>query len=363
MKALATAEAEADTKNAAFAFKPSHWSPRGIMRRGTSDATPTRGQFCPPSAHHFREAQSDLILAIEEPEIYQHPTKQRMFGDVLRNLSRGFSTETGIRVQVLFVTHSPLLISLPRCDEIRLVRRVNDGHTNNVIAASTSLQSCSERSAVASGRRADEAFSPTQYAAKLHTFDSRIAEGFFARKVLLVEGVGDKAVLEAYYCLDGRNPQAEGIVIAQVDGKNNLDRPIVVFKSLGVPCFWVFDNDRTEGEKKESKKAGSAKNTIDTNRILQRLADVREEDLVDWPVGVTAAYASWDSKIEKYIRSKVADPQVYERIIAAVSSEFDIERDMCLKFPASASRMLARLSDEGVRFPELAELVERVDAL
>ena len=46
----------------------------------------------------FSEPQSDLIVAIAEPEIYQHPTKQRLFGKLLRSLSKGFSKQTGIRV-------------------------------------------------------------------------------------------------------------------------------------------------------------------------------------------------------------------------------------------------------------------------
>lgn len=34
-------------------------------------------------------AEPDLILAIEEPELYQHPTKQRHFARVLDALSSG----------------------------------------------------------------------------------------------------------------------------------------------------------------------------------------------------------------------------------------------------------------------------------
>jgi putative ATP-dependent endonuclease of OLD family len=56
----------------------------------------------------FASAESDIIVAIEEPEIYQHPIKQRQIASVLANLVGAFSAETGIRIQLVLATHSPL---------------------------------------------------------------------------------------------------------------------------------------------------------------------------------------------------------------------------------------------------------------
>ncbi len=74
------------------------------------------------SGEKFGEAQSDIIVAIEEPEIYQHPVKQRLFAKVLNKVAREFNRETGIRIQTIYVTHSPLLVSLPNSHQIRLIR-------------------------------------------------------------------------------------------------------------------------------------------------------------------------------------------------------------------------------------------------
>src|SRR4029077_20077242 len=120
---------------------------------------------------------------------------------------------TGIRIQTIIVTHSPLMVSLAECEDIRLVRHVSLGEGRNVVANEISLTDCSLRSAEVSGRRPQDAWSAELYAAKLHTFNTEIAEGFFARCVVLVEGVGDKAVLNAAYSIAKRNPHAEGIVI------------------------------------------------------------------------------------------------------------------------------------------------------
>ena len=64
-----------------------------------------------------------LILAIEEPELYQHPTKQRHFAKVLSQLSVGELPGVARNTQVLFATHSSLFVSMDRFDEVRLARR------------------------------------------------------------------------------------------------------------------------------------------------------------------------------------------------------------------------------------------------
>ena len=303
----------------------------------------------------FDTPQSDLILAIEEPEIYQHPTKQRLFGKILRRLAEGFNAETGIRVQTIFVTHSPLLVSLPACEAIRMVRRVKEGEARNVRVSETSLEACSLASAQAAGRPPEEAWSATRYAAKLHTFDTQIAEGFFSRCVVLVEGVGDQSVLEAWYRLKGRDPHAEGIVIAQVSGKNNIQRPVVIFSALAIPCFWLFDNDRSDNTKDEKER-------IATNSVLQRLAGVADDQCAEWPEGCFERFACWDANLEAYVRFRAGD-ELFQKLKGELAQQFDIEGKSCLKFPATAAALLERLTTEGVQFPELDQVLAAVDAL
>ena len=282
------------------------------------------------SGKEFSEAESDLIVAIEEPEIYQHPTKQRLFGRVLPKLSVGFNKKTGIRVQTIFVTHSPLLVSIDHCEGIRLVRRVSEEGKKNVAVKGMSLDQCSRRSAEISGQRPQDAWSGTQFGAKLHTFGSEIAEGFFARCVFLVEGIGDKAVIEAWYAINERDPHAEGIVIAEVSGKSNLIKPAIIFEALGIPCYLLFDNDKS-GDKQ-------------------------------WPSGRFARFTSWDNKLEKYIEDKVGKVN-FQNACAEFSAEWDIDPDMCLKFPASAIGMLKKFCETGQKFSELDEILKCVDEL
>ena len=300
----------------------------------------------------FTEAQSDIIIAIEEPEIYQHPTKQRLFSKLLRKLSNGFNKETGIRTQIIYVTHSPLMVSIVDCDAIRTVRHRTSEGSKNVYVNEISLADCSAKSALVSGRRPDEAWSPAQYGAKLHTFRAELAEGFFGKCVVLVEGVGDKAVLEAWFTLAQRDPHAEGIVIVDVTGKNNLDKPIIIFSALNIPCFWIFDNDKSDGAEKQG--------SIQANRILQQLGGIPADKCIDWPEGVFDKFAVWDYKLEEYVKAEVGS-QKFATVRNEIAQNFDIDPEMCLKFPASASSMLERFRSEGHAFAELDNILARID--
>ena len=117
-----------------------------------------------------------------------------------------------------------------------MVRVASEAGKKNVQVGEISLERCSKRCAAVSGHKPEDAWSVGQFGAKLHTFGGEIAEGFFAKCIILVEGIGDKAVIEAWYKLNNRDPHAEGIVVADVAGKNNLSRPIVIFEELGIPC-------------------------------------------------------------------------------------------------------------------------------
>jgi predicted ATP-dependent endonuclease of OLD family len=304
----------------------------------------------------FAEAQSDLIIGIEEPEIYQHPTKQRLFGKLLHKLSKDFNRKTGIRAQIIFVTHSQLMTSLAECEGIRMVRTIKVDGKKNVAVNEISLANCAARSAKIAGISPAKAWSAAQYAAKLHTFSSDLAEGFFAKCIVLVEGVGDVAIIESWFKIRNRDPHAEGVVIVGVSGKNNLDKPILIFSELGIPCYWIFDNDQKD---KETQKAADR---IKTNKILQRLAGIAEEQCADWPVGQFDRCASWDTKLEKYITTKVGQVN-FDTIAAQCAADYDIEVGQCLKFPATSAAILKHFSDENIQFTELDNVLSKIDAL
>lgn len=300
----------------------------------------------------FKEAQSDIVIAIEEPEVYQHPVKQRLFAKVLNNLASTFNPQTGIRIQTIYVTHSPLLVSLPNCDQIRLVR--HSGQKKHVRVSSTSLDICSKSSATHYGLKPEDAWSAELMAAKLHTFRGETAEGFFSKCAVLVEGPGDKAILDAWFKVNDRDPHAEGIVVVEAHGKNNLGKPIIIFQELGIPCFWIFDNDKSNSKIQDANK-------IRENRALQRMAKIDETSCTDFPTGVFDRFAVWDGTIENYVRD-VAGKQ-FDQLAGTISEKYDIPPSDCLKSPAAAAAMLGELCDRKCEFGKLDKICAAIDKL
>ena len=190
-----------------------------------------------------------LILAIEEPELYQHPTKQRHFTTVLRGLSKGTLPGVENATQIMFGSHSPMFVSMDRADEIRLVRRVDceDGRFKQCELKSLNLATIASELESAWQKQAG-AFTADSLVPRLHILGIELAEGFFANGVVLVEGRSDKAMLYANAKLLGLNFEEAGIAVLSAEGKGNLDKPYAIFRALGIPSYILWDCDRGKDE-------------------------------------------------------------------------------------------------------------------
>ncbi|MCX7013840.1 MAG: AAA family ATPase, partial [Candidatus Sumerlaeota bacterium] len=67
-----------------------------------------------------------FVLAVEEPELYQHPSRQRHFADVLHRLASGSIPGVSQRTQIVYATHSPLFVGIDRIEQIRLLRKCSN---------------------------------------------------------------------------------------------------------------------------------------------------------------------------------------------------------------------------------------------
>jgi predicted ATP-dependent endonuclease of OLD family len=319
-----------------------------LARQRTRDA-----ERADAEQEEFSEPQSDLIIAIEEPEIYQHPTKQRHLSRVLCDLAGTFSRQTGIRIQIIMATHSPLFIQLPRFNEVRIARRVV-ADNSQVRISKLKIAECS--AALAQCFIPPRApLSDAAFAARLHVFTSEISEGFFARKVVLVEGPSDKAVLEAAFGLNGRSSISEGICIIDVGGKTKIDKPACIFRSLGIPTYVLFDNDQRVGAVRQPQE-------VQYNRFLQRVLGVDEANVTDWPAGINENWAAWDGNLENYIRTTSGQVQ-FDSAKNEVLTNFEVEADDYLKSPAIAKALLYRLTTSGIRFENLVRMIEMIDSI
>ncbi len=257
-----------------------------------------------------------LILAIEEPELYQHPTKQRHFAEVLRGLSSGTLPGVQGHTQIIFGSHSPMFISMGKADEIRLTRRS--------ACADSALKQCSLQAldlgivAQKLERGWDKpagSYSAQTLMPRLHILGAELAEGFFANGVILVEGRSDKAALTATARILGVNFEAAGIAILSAEGKANLDRPYVIFHELGIPTFLLWDCDQNLPE---------AKRTPAIDLALSKLAkpdqvfnDAPTEDLV------SDCYAHFGKTLEHRLKEDI-NPDIHAACLAAACEPFGV---------------------------------------
>jgi putative ATP-dependent endonuclease of OLD family len=176
-----------------------------------------------------------LILGCEEPELYQHPPQARHLADTLLQLAAGNN-------QVIVTTHSPLFVAGDGCEHIRLVHRSPTEHCSSVRHLTFDRLCARIRTS-----RGQDVNRPTQgLIAKIHqALQPGIAEMFFARVPILVEGLEDVSYLVTWLYLSGRWAEFRrlGCHIVPVHGKDKLIQPLAICVELSVPVFTVFDAD------------------------------------------------------------------------------------------------------------------------
>ena len=177
---------------------------------------------------------STICLAIEEPELFQHPTQAKVFAAVLRTLAE----DDAQGLQVTYATHSPYFIEPLRFDQIRRVSRVHvtpEQHTEVRIFHASMDGICQQLSGYVAESAIRSRFPQVCI--------SDLSEALFADAVGLVEGDADRAILEG---LAARSLSLahQGIVISTANGKSNLLMPYAILEGLGIPALIIFDNDK-----------------------------------------------------------------------------------------------------------------------
>jgi len=244
---------------------------------------------------------SVICLAIEEPELFQHPSQARVFARVLRELSSDLKGG----LQVVYATHSPYFIDPRYFDQIRRVsRRQEDPTSHPVVSISqASIEAVSHR---LDGFCSDEAV--RQHWDQVCT--RNLSEAFFADAVVLVEGDDDKGILDGIASRPKQHQlEASGIVVAHSSGKTKLYTPHAILTELGIPTVAVFDSDKGAADRTRAKVASGGKgdpeeverSTVAENRSLLRYFRLPE---VDFPAGRLSEHVFvWDDRLEDVLQA------------------------------------------------------------
>ncbi|MBP8533122.1 ATP-dependent endonuclease [Streptomyces sp. MK37H] len=181
-----------------------------------------------------------LCLAIEEPELFQHPAQARTFADVLR----GLVVSSGGRTQVMYATHSPVFIDHRNYHKVRrLSHDLVEGHPTTMVSQVTEAELCG---------------SLEPYGVRIESVKrqagvrcvSTLAEGFFADVAVLVEGETDAAIILGSAERQHLSLGAQGITFVSVGSKSKLMLCHAILRALNVRCYTVFDGDAGLEERK-----------------------------------------------------------------------------------------------------------------
>lgn len=179
-----------------------------------------------------------LILACEEPELYQHPPQARHLAGVFEKLSDA-------NTQVLLCTHSPYFVSGGRFEDVRVFRKASGA------GATHSHLSLSHLARTLTAARGGPQPTVNAIAAKVEqVLRAELSELFFSPVIILVEGVEDAAYIRAYLTLNDQwyDYRRRGCHIVPTNGKSNMAYPLAIAKGLGLPVLTVFDADADEDD-------------------------------------------------------------------------------------------------------------------
>ena len=300
----------------------------------------------------------DLILAIEEPELYLHPSRCRYLHNLLLQLSEKPGIGLGASNQIIYTSHSPYFIDLHHFDQIRMVRKIpsSDSLAPQSVVARFSLEHAKEKIAKVCNVDPDVFTRDSFRARAIPIMNTIVSEGFFTDVVVVVEGLSEVGILWKLQELMKKNWSRLGIVIVPAGGKNNIDRPVVIFKGLSIPTYFIFDADsHLKG------KGGKEKDARNRNHRYLRLASVPIEDFPDTQVHRT--WAVFKDTLEGILKKELGD-KTFLLIQKEVASELGYdEMNRVNKNIEGAAHFIEIIYKKRYRIPTLEEIIEKITRL
>lgn len=198
-------------------------------------------------------AEGVICLAIEEPELFQHPIQAQTFAKVLRSLAE----DAGKRIQVTYATHSPYFLEARHFDQVRRLTRSSDETPVVTVHVATVANVKAKLHGVLNADTVDRHLDGI--------VANQLAVALFAYRAFLVEGTTESSV---FYGIADRvslgSLEAAGVSIVSAGGKASIPLAHAILTSIGIPVYTLFDADG--GFEARAKANGKAKEKIDAER-------------------------------------------------------------------------------------------------
>ena len=134
-------------------------------------------------------------------------------------------------------------------------------------------------------------------------------------------------------------------------GKNNLDRPAVIFQKLNIPTYVIWDSD--EGTKEATLEANR-------NRYLLRLLGQPEED---WPCVVGDWFACFKKDLDTTLCEEIG-AKVFDRLLQGVQDELGIpKKEQAIKNPVVIQKVIEAAKIEGKSSVTIESILQKIRSL
>lgn len=313
--------------------------PSSQLRRALAEVEAARA----PDPRQDAESSSPrgLLLAVEEPELYQHPAQARFIARTFESLT----TDSAAQVCVLACTHSPIFVDVRSFDSLRRVQKQRSVAGTVVVVKRASLDQVAQKLREVH-LRATPASGAGLQPGLVALMNPYVNEALFADFVVLVEGEEDKALLEAALPRQAGwdEVQTRAFAVVPVGGKTLLDRMSAILGLLEIPHFLVFDRDGEDGDR--SEEAGR------WNQVLGRLAGVAEPEALP-ATGTGDHHAVFAPTVTEVVKTEMG-PEAWLALRDSVCRDLGIEIHKSVSKNAEVvGRMLERAAIAEMSSPSL----------
>lgn len=218
-------------------------------------------------------ADGTICLAIEEPELYQHPIQAYTFAKVLRSLAEDITK----RIQVTYATHSPCFLEPRHFDQVRRLSRSLGENPEVMVHLATMDDVKNKLDGIVNAQTIERQLDGI--------IANQLSVALFSHRAFLVEGTTEAAV---FYGIGDKEKigalEALGISIVPVGGKLSIPLAHAILTEMGIPTYTLFDADagfelraKARG-KPEAKVAEERRSHVSANRTLLKYFGLAEED-------------------------------------------------------------------------------------
>ena len=319
-------------------------------------ASPTGGG---PAGRDGRDRDGPaLVILMEEPELYQHPVRQRHMARVFAGMAQPRS-----RIQIAYTTHSPHFVGMDRIGDIRLIRKDarGGGAARETAVHSTSLGDVRQAMQEGSGKRLTDEAAAERLRVVMTPW---LNEGFFADLVVLVEGDGDYAAILGAARSRGIELEKAGIAVIPCNGKSNMDKPLAVFKSLGIGTYMVWDADRgaSAGPRPPPPPRRPRRDPRQDKATNRRYLEMLGEEPVDWPSGVAGTHACFEDNLNETMRDEIG-AALYDGLLKEAGKRLGIPARTAEKRSIVMVDILSKAEEAGHPCETLDRLVDAIRRL